>query len=131
MLSGPGTESRITAQGHPRSVFHRAIERGNLLVAETVLREVGSPTLAELLDLTALIALKAPDRHSRVAARWLRRWLGAFDDATIDVVTLAVAALQALGGQHHANAFATLRGMAEEATGRPAPGLVSVGARWA
>ena len=45
-----------------------------------MLREVGSPTLVELLELTALIALKAPERHSRVASRWLQRWLGAFDD---------------------------------------------------
>jgi len=115
--SGPGTESRITAQGHPRAIFTRAIERGNLLVAETVLREVGEPTLIELLELTALIALKAPERHSRVAARWLRRWLERHDEATIDNVALA-AACAVLGGRHHQSALATLRAMAEEATGR-------------
>jgi hypothetical protein len=34
---------------HPQAVFRRALERGNLLVAETTLREVGRPTLEELL----------------------------------------------------------------------------------
>ena len=50
--------------------FHLAIERGNLLVAEATLR-VGlpRPTLVDLLELTALIALKDSGRHSRVAAR--------------------------------------------------------------
>jgi hypothetical protein len=31
----------LTAQGHPRAVFTRAIERGNLLVAEPTAREMG------------------------------------------------------------------------------------------
>jgi hypothetical protein len=39
----------LTAQGHPRATYQRAIERGNLLVAETILREIGRPTLGELL----------------------------------------------------------------------------------
>ena len=37
----------MTAQGHPRAIFERAIEHGNLLVAETTLRaEIPRPTLA-------------------------------------------------------------------------------------
>jgi len=105
-------ESRITAQGHPYAVFKRAIERGNLLVAETILRsEIPRPSLVDLLELTALIARKDPRRHPRVAARWLQRWLAAFDDATIGDVTLAVTALQELAGPHHDAALSTLRGM--------------------
>jgi hypothetical protein len=46
----------VTAQGHPRATFNRAIEHGNLLVAATILREIGRPSLTELLALTALIA---------------------------------------------------------------------------
>jgi hypothetical protein len=109
----------VTAQGHPRAIFERAIERGNLLVAETTLRtEIPRPTLVDLLELTALIAQKDPKRHAPVAARWLQRWLDAFDDATIYDVALAASALQALGSRHHRHAMAALRGMAEEATGR-------------
>jgi hypothetical protein len=58
----------MTAQGHPRTIFQRAIERGNLVVAEATLRaEIPRPTLVDLLDLTALIAFKQPERHTRVA----------------------------------------------------------------
>jgi len=111
----------MTAQGQPHAVFRRAVERGNLLVAENTLRvEIPRPTLVDLLDLTALIAEKQPERHARVAARWLQRWLEATADATIDDVALAATSLQALGSRHHANAMSTLRSMAEEATRRGA-----------
>jgi hypothetical protein len=74
----------VTAQGHPRAIYERAIERGNLLVAEATLRaELPRPTLTDLLELTALIASKQPQRFSRVAARWLQKYLEAVDDATI------------------------------------------------
>src|SRR5438105_5367003 len=104
----------MTAQGHPRAIFQRAIERGNLTVAEATLRtEIPRPTLVDLLDLTALIAFKQPERHSRVAARWLLRYLQAVDDATIYDVAFITACLQALGGGRHEHALAALRDMAE------------------
>jgi hypothetical protein len=40
----------VTAQGHPRTGFRRAIERGNYLVAVTTAREVGQLDFAEALD---------------------------------------------------------------------------------
>jgi hypothetical protein len=114
----------LTAQGHPRATFHRAIERGNLLVAETVLREIGRPTLTELLALTGLIAHRDPRRHERVAARWLFRYLQEHDRATITEAALAATALAALGGPTHDDAYATLQAMAERASRRPfAPGV--------
>ena len=104
----------MTAQGHPRAIFERAIERGNLLVAETVLRgEIPRPTLLDLLALTALIAQKDPRRHGRAAARWLLRWLEAAGDPTIEDASLAAQSLQALGGKHHAAALATLQAMTD------------------
>ena len=87
------------------------------MTAETVLRELGRPTLIELLELTALIAFKAPHRHARVAARWLLRWLEQHDQATIDDAALAAACLSALGGRHHEPALATLRALAERRPG--------------
>jgi hypothetical protein len=81
--SGPG-EACTTAQGHPRAIFQRAIECGNLLVAQNTLREIGRVTLVEALQLTALIAVKDPRRHARVSARWLARSLEERDQATID-----------------------------------------------
>jgi hypothetical protein len=35
----------LIAQGHPRSIFNRAVERGNLVIAEATARELGSLTL--------------------------------------------------------------------------------------
>jgi hypothetical protein len=75
----------VTAQGHPRATFNRAIERGNLLVAETVLREIGRPSLSELLELTILIPECEPRRHARVSARWLLRYLEVPDRGSVRV----------------------------------------------
>jgi hypothetical protein len=109
----------MTAQGHPRTIFERAIEHGNLTLAEATLRtEIPRPTLIDLLDLTALIAFKQPERYARVAARWLLRYLEAVEDATVDDAALTASLLQALGGRRHAQALAMLRDMAEEATRR-------------
>jgi hypothetical protein len=44
----------VTAQGHPRAIFKRAIERGNLVVAEMAAREVGQLSLEEALRLVVL-----------------------------------------------------------------------------
>lgn len=82
-----------------------------------MLRELGRPTLLELLELTALIAFKAPQRHARVSARWLLRWLEQHDDATIDDAALAAACLTALGGRQHEPALDTLRALAERRSG--------------
>ena len=108
----------MTAQGHPRAVFRRAIERGNLLVAEATAREIGRLGLAEALDLTALIAVKDPRRRSRVSARWLFRYLQECDTTTIEEAAHAAAALAALGGPGHDDAHHALAAMADRATSR-------------
>jgi hypothetical protein len=38
--------------------------------AEMALRQIGSPTLAELLDYVALLAELRPEKASRAAVRW-------------------------------------------------------------
>jgi ribosomal protein S7 len=106
----------LTAQGHPRAVFRRAIERGNLLVAETTAREMGTVSLQEALALTGLIALKEPHRRSRVAARWLLRFLEEHDAVTIEEAMLAGAALTALGTDAQETAITVLTDMSERAT---------------
>ena len=88
-------------------------------MAEATLRaEIPRPTLVDLLELTALIAFKQPERFSRVAARWLLRYLEAVEDATIYDASLMTACLQALGGRHHEHALTALQDMAEQATTR-------------
>jgi hypothetical protein len=54
-----------TSQGHPRTVFRRALDRGNLLAAEATAKEIGRLSLSEALELTLLIARKEPCRHPR------------------------------------------------------------------
>jgi hypothetical protein len=111
----------LTAQGHPRAIFQRAIERGNLIVAEATLRALGHPTLVEVLELTILIAQRAPQRHGRVVARWLLRYLESDQEATIEQAQLVAACLASLAGRHHAEAAAALRDVAHAATGRRGP----------
>lgn len=109
----------MTAQGQSRTIFQRAIEHGNLTVAEVTLRtEIPRPTLVDLLDLTGLIAFKQPQRFGRVAARWLQRYLEAAEGATIYDAAYVIGCLYALGGRHHQRAFAALRDVAEQATRR-------------
>lgn len=109
----------MTSQGHPRAVFRRAIERGNLLVAETTAREIGRISLMEALEITALIALKDPRRRSRVATRWLQRLLEEHPAPTIEEVVLASAALATLGGPGHDDAAAALVNMTKRVDGLP------------
>jgi hypothetical protein len=106
----------LTAQGHPRTIFNRAIERGSLAMAETVLRELGRPTLCELLELTLLIAEKDPRRYPRVSARWLLRYLERHAEATIDDAAFAVACLEAVAGPANEHAVSALRDLAVKAT---------------
>src|SRR5919198_835688 len=95
-----------------RTVFRRALEHENLLVAEATAREIGHVCLFEALELTALIARKAPRRHPRVAARWLLRYLEEHRAATIAEAGVVAACLAALGTPGHDDAVATLQALA-------------------
>jgi hypothetical protein len=65
----------VTAQGHPRAIFKRAIERGNLVIAEATAREIGRLTLDEALLLVFLYAEKEPIKFERAALRLLGRYV--------------------------------------------------------
>ena len=83
IASGPRRQA-VDGAGISESTFQRAIERGNLLVAKTVLRELGRVSLFEALQLTALIAPEDPRRHPRVSTRRRARHLETHEAATID-----------------------------------------------
>ena len=106
----------MTAQGHPRAIFKRAIERGNVAIAETTARELGRLSLDEALALTALVARHEPTRRSRFAVRWLERLLEEDERLSIEEAAVAASALAALGGRGHQEALAALSAMAEKAT---------------
>jgi hypothetical protein len=87
----------MTAQGHPRAIFSRAIERGNLVAAEASAREIGNLTLEEALKLLFLYAEKDPVRYERAALRWLVRYLTEGKQVTLLSAHLALSALGELG----------------------------------
>jgi hypothetical protein len=88
----------VTAQGHPRAVFTRAIENGNLVAAEASAREVGNLTLEEALRLLFLYAEKDPVKYERAALRWLTRYALDGKAVTLLKVQLATSALAELRG---------------------------------
>ena len=52
----------MTSSGHPTAIFKRALQRGNLTVAEAVSKEL-PPLNHDALELTILIACKDPRRY--------------------------------------------------------------------
>jgi hypothetical protein len=98
-----------TSQGHPRSIFRRALEHDNLALAEVTAREIGRVTIGEGLELTALVARKQPERYGRFAARWLCVYLEEHERATLEDVTLLSSSLQSLAmPENHASALVIL-----------------------
>ena len=108
--SGPG-EACTGNHGTPTAIFRKAIERGNLVVAEVTALELGRLDLADALELTALTALKDRPRSRRLAARWLERWLAETPAPTIDDALMVAGLLGALGGERHLQALAMIRAL--------------------
>ena len=65
----------MTAQGHPRARFRRAIEGRWVFHAELAAREAGNLTLAEALELVCLYAQAEPAKFERAALRWHARFV--------------------------------------------------------
>jgi hypothetical protein len=74
-------------------------------------REIGCVTIAEALELTALVAGKQPHRYGRFAARWLCLYLDEHEKhTTLEDVALLVSNLQSLAtSKDHRSALAILR----------------------
>jgi hypothetical protein len=67
-------------------------------------------TIAEALELTALVARMQPHRFGRFAARWLCLWLEEHQQATLEDVTQLVSNLRSLASSDdHGSALAILR----------------------
>jgi hypothetical protein len=66
------------------------------VLAEVTAREIGRVTIAEALELTALVARKQPHRYGRFAARWLCLWLEEHEKTTLESVEQMVSNLRAL-----------------------------------
>jgi hypothetical protein len=105
--TGPREEkAKLTSQGHPRAVFQRAVERGNLLTAEMTAREIGVLSLEDALRLTVLVAEKAPARLEAFTSRWLRRYLEEHSTISAVEVGFVSSSLQALSDERTRQAAA-------------------------
>ena len=112
---GPGRGATSTSQGHPRTIFRRALEHDNLVLAEVTAREIGRVTIAEALELTALVARKQPERFGRFAPRCLCLYLEEHEQTTLEDVALLVSNLQSLAiSKDHRSALAILRKAARQ-----------------
>ena len=87
----------MTAQGHPRAIFGRAIENGNLVIAEATARELGRLSLEEALQLVLLYAAYEPAKVERAALRWFGRYLSEREPGLLRA-QIALAALGELRG---------------------------------
>jgi hypothetical protein len=86
----------VTAQGHARTQYRRAIEHKNLLGAEMALREMPAVDLLEALDYLALLAELRPGRVERAAVRWHGRLEVEAPMLTLAASQLALGALASL-----------------------------------
>ena len=95
--SGRTGKGAVTAQGHPRTRFQRAIEGRWLFHAELAARELGRLTLEEALELVVLCTRKVePAKFERAAVRWFSRYLDEGTDVSLPKAHLALAALTEL-----------------------------------
>lgn len=85
------------------------MQRRNVLAAVAAAKELPQLSLGDALDLTMLVARKDPQRHGRMAARWLLRLLEEDPDMTIHEAAL---------GAGYPEAVQSLKAMAERATNR-------------
>ena len=85
----------MTAQGHPRAIYKRAIERGNVTMAEATAREFAL-SLEEALQLVLLYAAYEPAKVERAALRWFARYLDEGKGVTLLRAQVALAALAEL-----------------------------------
>jgi hypothetical protein len=99
----------VTAQGHPRTRFRKAIEGRWVFQAEFAARECGNLTLAEALDLVCLYAEVEPAKFERAALRWLGRYVSEAEPSFLEA-QIALAALSDLrsGGESATNLLAGL-----------------------
>jgi hypothetical protein len=94
------------------------MQRQNVLAAVAAAHELPQLSLTDALELTLLVSRKDPQRHERMAARWLLRLLEEDPVLTIQEAALAASSLAALPGVGYQEATETLKAMTKRASSR-------------
>jgi hypothetical protein len=85
----PGGHTFLTSRGHLHAEFKRALDRGNLWIAEAVARELPKVSLEDALKLVHLYAEKESTKFEKAAIKWLRRYLNEASPELSDVANVA------------------------------------------
>jgi len=95
----------LTAQGSPRVIFKRAIERGNVLIADTTAREFALNLRKPSRScFSTRVRAYEPAKLERAALRWFGRFLDEATGVSLLKAQLALAALGELRGREHERA---------------------------
>jgi len=106
----------MTAEGSAYARFRRAVERGNLVEADSAVRELRRVSLTDALDYVDLLATREPARFERAAIRWHSRLEREYAGLTLPQSLLALTALQALTEQDRGTPLSILRHLAKRAS---------------
>jgi hypothetical protein len=88
----------VTSQGSLHGQFQRAVERGNVLQAVGIARDLGELSLSSSFALLLLFAEHDPERFKRAAPRWHARFVLAAGSLSLDEAQSVLAALGLLPG---------------------------------
>jgi hypothetical protein len=98
----------VTSQGSLHGQFRRAVERGNVLQAVAVARELGRLSLSDSFALLLLFAEKDLTRFDRAAPRWHARLVNELGDLSIAEAQAALGAVALLPGPSRREALELL-----------------------
>lgn len=90
----------VTSQGSLHGQFQRAIERGDVLQAVAIARDLGELSLSSSFALLLLFAEHDPERFRRAAPRWHARFVLSAGGLSLDEAQSVLAALALLQGPH-------------------------------
>lgn len=111
----------MTAQPHPSIRLRRAIDQGNVFLAEIAARDMGRLSLQDSLSLVVLYARCGDPKFERASARWLSRVIEERSLSTQQVALAANALLELRGTQarHGAQLLGGLAGTRREPKSPP------------
>jgi hypothetical protein len=79
----------VTAEGHDYARFHRALDRRNLIEAESAARELPVVRLEDALRLVHLYAERGSPKYEPAALRWLSRYASESNTTLVDFANVA------------------------------------------